>query len=290
MKIRMSVAIFLLGVLTTLLSFSVLGFPSLELFEREEPEVVTNYLRSEAAVLVGSVGGTVVLPIEPVLFQYVEIVESCGPYFEGPCVNVRSGPGEDYDIVTKLRNGVVLKVGGMVVRDGKIWYKIAFDEWIRYPERVQGDWYVAADYARILFDEGERDLADGAVASSTKRIIVDRSEQMLYAYDDGELFMSRPISTGIELTPTPRGTFTIFKKTPSRYMQGPLPGISEKYYDLPGVPWNLYFTSEGAVIHGAYWHDQFGKPWSSGCVNMPLAKARELYAWADLGTTVIVQD
>ncbi|MCR4306356.1 MAG: L,D-transpeptidase, partial [Candidatus Yonathbacteria bacterium] len=90
--------------------------------------------------------------------------------------------------------------------------------------------------------------------------------------------------------PTPRGTFTIFKKTPSRYMQGPIPDIADQYYDLPGVPWNLYFTHEGAVIHGAYWHDSFGSAYSHGCVNLPPEQARKLYNWADLGTGVIVKD
>jgi lipoprotein-anchoring transpeptidase ErfK/SrfK len=92
------------------------------------------------------------------------------------------------------------------------------------------------------------------------------------------------------LTPTPRGTFTIYKKTPSRYMQGPLPGISDQYYDLPGVPWTLYFTQEGAAIHGAYWHNNFGQRWSHGCVNVSLTEAETLYRWADVGTQVIVRD
>jgi lipoprotein-anchoring transpeptidase ErfK/SrfK len=73
-------------------------------------------------------------------------------------------------------------------------------------------------------------------------------------------------------------------------MQGPIEGISTQYYDLPGVPWDLYFTNEGAVFHGAYWHDEFGKVHSNGCVNLPVAKAKELYAWADLGTQVVVRD
>ena len=102
--------------------------------------------------------------------------------------------------------------------------------------------------------------------------------------------MEMVISTGLELTPTPRGTFSVFKKTPSRYMQGPLPGLPYDYYDLPGVPWNLYFTHEGAVIHGAYWHNSFGSRYSHGCVNLPPDEAKKLYDWAVLGTTVIVQD
>ena len=184
----------------------------------------------------------------------------------------------------------MLKVGGKVEQNGHTWYKIIFDEWLRYPERIAGDWYVAADYVRVLLNEGNRDLIDRVLSASTKRIIVDRSEQTLYAYEGDELFMEEPISTGIELTPTPRGVFTVFKKTPSRYMQGPIPGISEKFYDLPGVPWNLYFTHEGAVIHGTYWHENFGKPSSNGCVNLRPATAEKLYAWADVGTRVIVRD
>ena len=74
-------------------------------------------------------------------------------------------------------------------------------------------------------------------------------------------------------------------------MQGPLPNlIDQQYYDLPGVPWNLYFTDGGAVIHGAYWHNSFGMRYSHGCVNVPPSQARELYNWAPLGTKVIVKD
>ncbi len=229
----------------------------------------------------------------PVLYEYIEIVGGCGPYYDGgDCNELRAGPGFDYRIVERLRLGVVLKVEKKEIVDGLTWYKIAqHDEWLRYPERVKGDWYVVAtSTVREFLDEGTLDLGVGSHATSTKHILVDRSDQMLYAYDGDILYTQLSISTGILLTPTPRGTFTIYKKTPSRYMQGPLPGISEKYYDLPGVPWNLYFTNEGGVIHGAYWHDKFGQRWSSGCVNLPLSGARMVYEWADVGTQVVVRD
>ncbi len=228
--------------------------------------------------------------IEPSFFQYIEVAEGCGPYYEGACVNLRSGPGTGYPSVSKLRVGVVLKVADTVVGDGREWYKISFDEGLRYPERVAGDLYVAADVVHLFSDDGAHELGEGVTASSSKQIIVDRSDQMLYAYDGDSLFMKEPISTGLEFTPTPRGTFTVYKMTPSRYMQGPLPGISDQYYDLPGVPWNLYFTYQGAVIHGAYWHDHFGEPWSHGCVNLPTDQAEKLYRWAELGTRVLVRD
>lgn len=227
---------------------------------------------------------------EPRLFSYIEVTEGCGPDFEGACVNVRSGPGLEYPVVSKLRKGAVLKVSDTAAGDGAAWHRVSFDEGLRYPERVSGEWYVSAEVVRLFKDEGSREIDEGADPASTKRIVVDRSDQMLYAYDGDVLFMQEPISTGLELTPTPRGTFTVYKMTPSRYMQGPLPGISEQYYDLPGVPWNLYFTYQGAVVHGAYWHDRFGEPWSHGCVNLPPEKAEELYQWAELGTQVIVRD
>ncbi len=237
----------------------------------------------------------VALPVEKVLFEYVEVVDGCGPHFEGDCLLVRGGPGTDFPVVSRLRNGMVLKVGGRVERVGTTWYKIVFDdEWLRYPERLVGDWYVSSNYVKILLDEGNKSLEkdmQNNLLKNNKKIVIDRSEQMLTAYYGEFIFMKTPISTGLALTPTPRGTFKIFKKMPSRYMQGPLPYINDnQYYDLPGVPWNMYFTSGGAAIHGAYWHEKFGAPYSHGCVNLPLDKARKLYSWADLGTTVIVQD
>lgn len=253
----------------------------------------TGFLDEEEVVVIESGKGDdedIVLPITRVLFEYVIVKNGCGPHFEGECLNVRSGPGRDYPVVAQLRNDIILKVGGKVERDGETWIKIIFDEWLRYPERVAEDWYVAGEYLEVVLDEGDMTTWDRGNANSAKEIIVSRGEQKLYAYENGELFMATDISTGLELTPTPRGTFTIFKKTPSRYMQGPLPGISNQYYDLPGVPWNLYFTHGGAVIHGAYWHTNFGSPHSHGCVNLSPADAQKLYGWAELGIKVVVKD
>lgn len=222
-------------------------------------------------------------------YQYLTVTDGCDWTWAGACVNMRSGPGTEYPVVERLRKGVVLMVGDYVEIDGLRWYKVVFDPWLRYPERVEGDLYVAAtDSVELFTDIGTQDVAR-ANASSTKRIVVDSSEQMLYAYEGKTLFMKELISTGLDLSPTPHGNFFVFKKTPSRYMQGPIPGISDQYYDLPGVPWDLYFTAQGAVIHGAYWHDNFGEPWSHGCVNLPVDKARKLYEWADIGIRVSIQ-
>ena len=221
--------------------------------------------------------------------EYLMVTDSCGAHFSGECLRVRSGPGTNFPVVASLRNGMVLKIDETILVDGVPWYKIIFDEWLRYPERHKGDWYVAGTYVTVVEAEGTR-VVSSTTPPTTKSIVVDRSAQMLYAYDGDTEFMSATTSTGLNSTPTPRGVFTIFKKMPSRYMQGPLPNISDDYYDLPGVPWTMYFTEGGAAIHGAYWHDKFGTKYSHGCVNLSPEIARIVYEWADLGTKVTVRD
>lgn len=203
-------------------------------------------------------------------------------------VNARSGPGTQYPIQKVLRAGSVMEIADSTVRDGVKWYRIEQDA-LRYPERVRTQWYVSADKVRITHAYKET-FHPPLAFEKDKSILIDRSSQMLYAYEGDELFMRASVSTGLKTTPTPRGIFVIFKKQPSRYMQGPLPFISEKYFDLPGVPWTMYFTAEGAAIHGTYWHANFGRPWSNGCINLPTATAETLYRWAPVGTMVTVRD
>jgi L,D-transpeptidase catalytic domain len=229
-------------------------------------------------------------PIQKAKLQYIEIVTSCGPQYGDDCVVTHAGPGAQFDVKQKLRAGMVLRAETVLNELGEIWYKIIFDEWLRYEDRIEGDSYVYGGQVEVFFDEGIIE-SEEATPESTKKIIVDRSDQTLYAYENDELFMETSISTGLELTPTPRGLFHIFRKTPTRYMQGPLPTLPDKQvYDLPGVPWTMYFTTGGAAIHGTYWHDNFGHPHSHGCVNMTPADAKKLYVWASVGTNVLVRD
>jgi hypothetical protein len=228
---------------------------------------------------------------EIIPFKFVEVVDSCGPIFDTDCLNVRSGPGTEYPIITRLRKGAVLNIPEQINIGDKTWYKINFDEWLRYPERVKEDWYIDSDFVKILpiWYENETERATPeTIKSRAKKIIVSISEQKLSAYGVNGLFMESLVSTGIEVSPTPKGVFRIFKKMPSRYMQGPIQYYTSKYYDLPGVPWNMYFTAEGAVIHGTYWHNDFGNKHSSGCVNLNITDAKKLYDWAEIGTTVVI--
>ena len=50
-------------------------------------------------------------------------------------------------------------------------------------------------------------------------------------------------------------------------------------FDLPGVPWVQYITESGVSLHGTFWHNDFGRPRSHGCINLSVAAAKWLYRW-----------
>ena len=113
-----------------------------------------------------------------------------------------------------------------------------------------------------------------------KQIIVDLSQQQTYAFENGVLLRHFLSSTGLPHTPTVTGDFAIYVKYDAQRMTGP-------GYDLPGVPWVMYFYRDYA-LHGAYWHNNFGNPISHGCVNLRIPEAEWLYQWAPVGTPVQV--
>jgi LysM repeat protein len=120
----------------------------------------------------------------------------------------------------------------------------------------------------------------GAPVDGKRRITINLSQQTLTAYQGDVAVFHTTVSTGKADTPTVTGTFEIDLKYDSQRMYGP-------GYDLPGVPWVMYFFQDYA-IHGAYWHMNWGTPMSRGCVNMRPEEARLLYEWAGLGTEVVV--
>jgi lipoprotein-anchoring transpeptidase ErfK/SrfK len=113
---------------------------------------------------------------------------------------------------------------------------------------------------------------------SGRWIDIDLSAQRLTAYSGSTPVRSTLVSTGLPRTPTPTGSYRIYVKYTATTMSGP------GYY-LPNVPYTMYFY-RGYGIHGTYWHSNFGRPMSHGCVNLPTSEARWLFYWASVGTLV----
>ena len=109
-------------------------------------------------------------------------------------------------------------------------------------------------------------------------IDVNLSEQLLVAFEGDTPVYWVKVSTGLPGTPTVVGQYRIYVKYESTLMTG------DDYY-LPNVPYTMYFY-KGYGIHGAYWHNNFGRPMSHGCVNVPVPDSEWLFSFASVGTLV----
>jgi len=119
-----------------------------------------------------------------------------------------------------------------------------------------------------------------AAPTTGRWIYVSLGKQRLTAYEGNAPVYSTLVSTGTKAYPTVVGTFRVYTKIKSQRMTGP-------GYSLPNVPNVMYFIG-GYAIHGAYWHNNFGRPMSHGCVNLPLPAAAWMFNWASVGTPVVV--
>ncbi len=108
--------------------------------------------------------------------------------------------------------------------------------------------------------------------------------QTLTAYEGAKPIYATLISSGRDGDGDPytthstvRGEFPIKWKHVTATMDNDDP---ENRFELRDVPWVQYFEANFA-IHGAYWHDDFGRMRSHGCVNMAPIDARRLFFWTD---------
>ncbi len=157
--------------------------------------------------------------------------------------------------------------------DGQVWYQIRDDKWDEL-------YYTRAEHLRIMTAE-ELTPITPEIPIKNKKIVVRLEEQLVVAYENNQPVFVSPVSTGgilrIGTYTTPTGSFKTFYKRPSRHMAAG--DIAASGFDLPGVPWVQYITESGISFHGTYWHNDFGRPRSHGCVNLSIQAAKWLYRW-----------
>lgn len=118
-----------------------------------------------------------------------------------------------------------------------------------------------------------------------KRIEVNLTTQMTYAYENGEVVRAMSISSGLPgaATETHTGDFRVNSHVSMQDM-----GCNDNYsYCTEDVPNVMYFNGDEA-FHGTYWHNNFGTQMSHGCINMTLGDAEWLYWWTPVNTQVSV--
>ncbi len=117
-------------------------------------------------------------------------------------------------------------------------------------------------------------------------IEVNLFEQSLAAYEGDRMVYATLVSSGLPGWDTPSGLFHVYAKVKIAKMSG---GGLVDWYFLEDVTDTMYFTS-GYALHGAYWHDDFGRYKSHGCVNMSPKDAHWLFNWTTPDATNAAPD
>ncbi|HSQ96875.1 MAG TPA: L,D-transpeptidase family protein [Croceibacterium sp.] len=112
--------------------------------------------------------------------------------------------------------------------------------------------------------------------SEVDRLVLNLSEQRVYAYDAGNLVAVSTVSTGRRGHETRPGSFSILAKY--RYYR------SRKYDNAP-MPYMQQITSYGVALHAG---PMPGYPASHGCIRLPTQFAANLFAATHIGVPVLV--
>ena len=132
-----------------------------------------------------------------------------------------------------------------------------------------------------------------APIATGKAVLVLKSEQKMYIYENGNLLRTTPVTTGRTNWPTDPGTYSILTKERNRRLQGSGQGAT---WNVFVNYWMLFNAAEEEGIHDAPWRNgNFGGPdyvtnGSRGCVNTPDDIIAWLFDWAYVGMPVIIRD
>ncbi len=151
----------------------------------------------------------------------------------------------------------------------------AENDYYQVQEIYGAKYWVKAAHMRILAPE-ELAPINPHVPPEEKRIVISIRDQRLRCYEGETLVAEFMISTGMPSTPTPHGEFSVLDKRIGQRMTG---GLGAGAYNLPGIPFVCYFTRRWVATHGCYWHNDYGRLHSNGCVNLLPENAKWVFRW-----------
>ena len=150
-----------------------------------------------------------------------------------------------------------------------------------YRETIDGWWMRATDGTITEPGPAPKDLAP-----QEKWIDVNLSRQTLVAFEGTRPMFATLLSSGRKGADkehdhtTPKGTWRIREKHVAATMDGDGAVAGDQPYSIEDVPYILYFF-ESYALHGAFWHDNFGRQQSHGCLNLAPLDAKRLFLWSD---------
>jgi lipoprotein-anchoring transpeptidase ErfK/SrfK len=126
------------------------------------------------------------------------------------------------------------------------------------------------------------------VQTVATRIVVDISDRRLTVYEQGRPTLSATVAVGSPATPTPTGRYYVNQRLVPTDASGPFgPGaIGISAYSNVLTGW----TQGGPIaIHGTNEPSSIGHAVSNGCIRLPNATLRKVFAVAYAGTPVIIR-
>ena len=211
-----------------------------------------------------------VQPVEYRLNRPVAHVESPGllAWVTVPFVDMRRQPDATLARSYRLYYDAVFRVVETHTDSaGQVWYGI------RDGLTWSGVNWGKAERFRIVPPEEMTPLSPDV---EEKRILIELGKQWLTCFEDDTPVFETRLSSGMPGLVTPVGTHRVLRKMHTTRMIG---GEGTDYYDLPGIAFVTYFTAKGVAIHGTYWHNDYGRRRSHGCVNTPTAAAQWVFRW-----------
>jgi len=120
------------------------------------------------------------------------------------------------------------------------------------------------------------------VGEGERWIDVDVDEQVMVAWEGDRPVYATLVSTGRgrRTHATPIGEFRIWVKLAESDMDDLERTDVESNYMIEGVPWVQYFEGSNG-FHAAFWHDDFGRRRSHGCVNLAPRDAEWLFDFTE---------
>jgi hypothetical protein len=168
---------------------------------------------------------------------------------------------------TIKRHSFVKVTGKMAMGPGGVYHELEDASWVKYSDVT-------------VFNKAQH--TPPGIGATDKWVDIRVTWGTLVAYEGETPVYITAMSPGIDgvkkkAHATKRGRYQIGWKMLSADMDGRDRG---KNWYVDEVPWVQYYKDSFA-LHGAWWHNDFGRAKSHGCINLSPPDARHLFGWMD---------
>ena len=179
------------------------------------------------------------------------------------------------------------KMKGLYYQDIKEMFGERFHMDVRYLDKLNKNKQYKAGETITVLNTRE------PLKQRINRVIANKADKTLYAYNDNKLVATYPTTVGSDSTPSPQGTFKIVNKVKLPWYKATVgEGANKKVHMLPpgpnspvGVVW-MGLSKPSYGLHGSPKPEGISRQASAGCVRLTNWDVLEVYANIENGATV----